>query len=144
MLLVIFVVLWGLSLLMVPCSFGERAVLTEFPQYGGKEVGEELELQGDKLQDWVLYAGAPGGWGKGCWVDYKPPGTQEEVLAYYKRQLDKHGWKVKPVHGEPEVRENSSPTQYLNAYRDGYRYRVMSDRAAGGYGPRLHVEVTKL
>ena len=60
-LLVIFMVLWGLSLLVVPCSFGERAVLAEFPQYGGREVGEELELQGDTLQDRVLYAGAPGG-----------------------------------------------------------------------------------
>jgi hypothetical protein len=128
---------------LAPCDFGERAALTEFPQYGGKAVEEELELGGTSLWDWLLYAGAPGGWGQGCSVPYEPPGPQDEVLAYYERQLSEHGWNVKPVHGEPGVGENS-PTKYLDAYRDGYRYRVMSDRAVGGNNPRLYVEVTGL
>ncbi len=58
------------------------------------------------------------------------------------KRLRENGWNVKPVHGEPGVGKDS-PTQYLNAYRDGYRYEVMSDRATQGYGPRLYVEVIK-
>ena len=65
------------------------------------------------------------------------------MLAYYERQMSEHGWNVNPVHGEPEVGENS-PTQYLDGYREGYRYRIMSDRAVNGHDPHLYVEVSGL
>jgi hypothetical protein len=120
--------------LLTPCDVGERAALAALPQYGDMEVGQELVVGGYGLGDWLYSSLAPGGWGQGCSVPYEPPGPQDEVLPYYQRQLSEHGWNVKPVHGGPEVGENSS-TQYLNAYREGYRYRIMSDRAVGGTDP---------
>ena len=143
LLLVGFLSVWICLRQLTPCDFGESALLAEFPQYGGKEAGQELVVRGYGLGDWLNSSLAPGRWGQGCSVSYEPPGPQVEVLAYYRRQLSEHGWNVKPVHGEPGVGKDS-PTQYLSAYRDGYRYEVRSDRAARGYGPRLYVEVIKV
>ncbi len=142
LLLVGFLGLWICLRQLTPCDFGERTVLAEFPQYGGKEVGQELVVRGYGLGDWLNASLGPGGWGQGCSVSYEPPGPQDEVLAYYERQLSEHGWEVKSVQGEPGVGEDS-PDQYLNAYRDGYRYKVVSTRGVRGYDPRLYVEVSR-
>jgi hypothetical protein len=143
LLLVGFLGVWVWVRILAPCDFGERAALAEFPQYGDKKVGRELVVGSYGLGDWLNSSLAPGGWGQGSSVSYEPPGPQDAVLAYYERHLSEHGWNVKLVHGEPGVGENS-PTQYLDAYRDGYRYRVMSERAVGGNDPRLYVEETGL
>jgi|SRR5829696_3997920 len=126
--LVILVVGMGLSHLLYPCSPDERAVLTEFPQYGGKEVTDEaLHRSPNDPLIWVRWAVAPHpqeGWG--CFATYrKATGTREEHLAYYRRQLEERGWEVGPVRSERGSGGNCCKEFY--AYRDGYRYWVYVD-----------------
>jgi hypothetical protein len=137
--LVIVFATMGFSHLLYPCSPDERAVLTEFSQYGGKEVTDEaLHRSPNDPLIWVRWAVAPHpqeGWG--CFATYsKATGTREEHLAYYRRQLEERGWEVGPVRSERGSGGNCCQEFY--AYRDGYRYWVYVDPVY------LLVEVTRV
>jgi hypothetical protein len=83
-----------------PCGSEEKAALSEFPHYGGAEVGKELEA--------FPLPGKPSG---ACVTGYPAKGgSQEEVASYYEKELNAHGWKVK---------QHSSSTE---ASRNGLRY----------------------
>ena len=96
------------------CGPGERAILREFPHYGGRtpEPMSELEL------------GL-------CSVGYATRAPREEVFAHYGEGLRGRGWEV-------EVREPprwSSEYATLEATRGGYRYDVVYEsdvRLPGG------------
>lgn len=108
------------------CGVGERAVLEEFPHYGGRtpEPRSEIEL--------AL-----------CSVIYTTPAPREEVLAYYEEELRERGWEVRVQ--EPPAR-STEPTG-LEAERGGYGYDVLYESnvrlpggrrvrvIAGGWGP---------
>ena len=84
------------------CDSEEKAVLAEFPHYGGKDVGKDLEV-------FPLPGKARGA----CVTGYPAKGaSQEQVATYYEEKLAEHGWKVKQ---SPEETEAS---------RDGLRYVV--------------------
>lgn len=130
---VVVALLVGVSVPFVSsCSYSERRVLAEFPQYGGKEIGEDIELLGTI----PIFGSTMKG---GCFAYYKTEASQSQVIAYFQEQLTVHGWKVQPVHGEPESGEDS-PYQYLNAYRDGFHYWVISNPDEG---TDMYVEVSR-
>jgi hypothetical protein len=85
------------------CSDRERSVLLEFPQYGGAR----LEPQNDSY------------WG-GCAVSLDTSGVRDEVLGYYRRQLQVHGWTVRDFEeqtpgtgGEPAGSGNAAPSAVI-------------------------------
>jgi len=149
-LLVVLLIAMGFSHLYYPCSTDERAVLTEFPQYGGKEVtdaDEGLNRGPNPPIEWIRWLVGPhpqGGWGCGVGY-YKPTGTREERLAYYKQRLEEHGWEVGRMRSERSVWGICCQSFY--AYRDGYRYWVYAD-SPRRRGPALEgyllVEVTRV
>ncbi len=148
--LVVLGVVLGFSHLSYPCSPDERAILTEFPQYGGKEItdaDEGLNRGPNPPIEWTRWAVGPHpvrGWGCGIGY-YEPTGTREERIAYYTQRLEEHGWKVGPVRSELSVWGVCCKSFY--AYRDGYRYWVYAD-SPRRRGPALEgyllVEVTRV
>jgi hypothetical protein len=72
--LIVLLVALGFSHLLFPCSPDERAVLSEFPQYGGMELTDADEgLNSDLNQpiEWIRWAVGPHpvrGWG--CAIGY--------------------------------------------------------------------------
>jgi hypothetical protein len=111
------------SLLGITCHKAEAEVLKEFPQYGGRVVGEDL---GDPLGQINPFAieGLP----PGCSFPLTlPHATPKQVGAYYEEQLTEHGWKVKRFFG----RDTS-----VEGVRDGYRYEVVY--WPSGHGPASH------
>ena len=146
--LLILVFALGFSHLFYPCSPDERAVLTEFPQYGGKEItdaDEGLNRGPNPPIEWIRWVVGPHpvrGWGCGIGY-YDSPGTPEERLAYYRQELEERGWEVGPVRSERGGGGICCRSFY--AYRSGYRYWVYAD-SFGNPEPSGHllVEVTRI
>jgi len=70
------------------CTFAERSVYGEFPQYGGREIEPRRNME----------AGS-------CWARYETPADKEEVLAYFRGRFAEHGWQKEyggdfPTNGE--------------------------------------------
>jgi len=65
------------------CSDQERAVFLEFPQFGGMvlQPGSDIESGG-------------------CVASFQTADRRDDVIRYYKRQLEQHGWTMQDI-GEP-------------------------------------------
>ena len=57
------------------CTFAERSVYEEFPQYGGREIPPSRNVE----------AGS-------CWARYETSAGKEEVLRYFRGRFAEHGW----------------------------------------------------
>lgn len=101
------------------CDAQEKAALMEFPQYGGKVVGEEIHgpLGGEVLNFPPLQEPPPG-CALGFSVRHASP---KQVSSYYEKKLTEHGWTVKRV---PVDREGDFEYPHLDGTRDGLRYEV--------------------
>ncbi len=147
-LLVFLVIAMGFSHLYYPCSPDERAMLTEFPQYGSKEItdaDEGLHRGPNPTIEWMRWLVGPHpvkGWGCGLGY-YDSPRAPQERLAYYRQRLEEHGWEVGPVRAERGGGGICCRSFY--AYRSGYRYSVYAD-SIGRPEPSGHllVEVTRV
>ena len=146
--LVILVIVLGFSHLLYPCSPDERAILTEFPQNGSKEItdaDEGLHRGPNPPIEWSRWLVGPHpvrGWGCGVGY-YDSTGPRQERLAYYKQRLEERGWEVGPVRSERGG--GGICCQSFYAYRDGYRYWVYADSIGGrGLEGHLLVEVTRV
>jgi hypothetical protein len=104
--IVLFVVLpLARPLLGFTCHAQEKAVLMEFPQYGGRVVGKDIRgpLGGEILTFPPLQEPPPG-----CALEFTDrQATSNQVAAYYGKQLSEHGWKVErfPVSQDPQSEE---------------------------------------
>jgi len=119
------------SLLGITCHKAEDEVLKEFPQYGGRAVGEDLEDPLGQINPFAIEGLPPG-----CTLAFGVPhATPKQVGAYYEEQLTEHGWKVKrsPPERDPYLGPHSTEYPYVKATRDGYRYEVVY--WPSGYGP---------
>src|SRR5919202_3107195 len=103
------------------CDAQEKAALTEFPQYGGRMAGKDLEIYGDEL-NWPPLQEPP----PGCTLEEfaASQASPKQVIEYYEKKLTEHGWTVKvrqyPADGE-------GPADYsVVSNRDGLRYDVDS------------------
>ncbi len=115
LLLVVLVGLLALQMLLFGggCSDEARAILEEFPHYGGRRIEP--------------YPGEAS-----CNVRYPTDASREEVLGYYEKQLRENGWEVGPpkeleIHGEDQSDVSGAPELAgggLGAQRDGYGYGV--------------------
>jgi hypothetical protein len=117
------------------CSDATRVVIAEFPAYGNVE----LEI-GD---------GAEGG----CFASFTAPDASARVLAYYRRQLEHHGWKtsisgVAPASdGQvPSSIPLSSPSQGsrvvgIAGTRDGYSYEISTEPGESPSGVYVAINV---
>ena len=101
------------------CDPREKAAITEFAHYGGKEYGEDLEIHGDEV-NWTPLQEPP----PGCALEFvTPQASSEQVLGYYEEELIEHGWTVKRF---PADREENFEYPHLEGSRDGFRYVVHS------------------
>ncbi|HLL39416.1 MAG TPA: hypothetical protein VK357_07075 [Rubrobacteraceae bacterium] len=107
-----------LDLLGFTCDAEEKAVLMEFPQYGGKVVGKDIKgpLGGEVLNFPPLQEPPPG-----CALEFTDrQATSKQVAAYYEKQLTEHGWKVErfPVSPDPQ---SEKPGDFIYPHVDGTR-----------------------
>ena len=58
------------------CALDEELVYREFPQYGGRQVEPQRDVE----------AGS-------CWARYETSASKEEVLRYYRERFAEHGWR---------------------------------------------------
>jgi hypothetical protein len=87
------------------CDAEEKAILVEFPQYGGRVVGKDIKgpLGGEVLNFPPLQEPPPG-----CALELSARhASPKQVAAYYEKQLTEHGWKVErfPVSPDPQSEE---------------------------------------
>jgi hypothetical protein len=107
------------------CDAEEKAVLMEFPQYGGRVVGKHIKgpLGGEVVNFPSLQAAPPG-----CELGFTDrQATSKQVAAYYEKQLTEHGWKVKRFTVSPDpLSEEPGDFIYphVDGARDGLRYEV--------------------
>lgn len=87
------------------CGEEERAVFSEFPQYGGVE----KEPQPDSLTG-------------GCAVVYETSAPPEKVAGYLAGRLESHGWTVQHRLGAGGEAEEEFGGTLVTASRDGLRY----------------------
>ena len=100
-------------LVLPTCDAQEKAALAEFPQYGGKVAGKNLDIHGDELAP--LQAPAPGS----ALEFATPQGDPKQALGYYEEKLTERGWTVKRF---PVKREGDFEYPHLEGSRDGLRY----------------------
>jgi hypothetical protein len=107
------------------CDAREKAALTEFPQYGGKVVGKDIQgpLGGEILNFPPLQAPPPG-----CELSLTARhASPKQVSAYYKKKLTEHGWKARqfPVSPDPESDEPGDTIDaHVGGTREGFHYEV--------------------
>ena len=107
------------------CDAQEKAVLMEFPQYGGRMIGRDImgPLGGEVLNFPPLQEPPPG-----CVLGFTDrQATSNEVAAYYGKQLTEHGWKVErfPVSQDPQSEEPGDFIYpHVDGSRDDLRYEV--------------------
>jgi hypothetical protein len=100
------------------CDAQEKAVLMDFPQYGGRVVGKDITgpLGGEVLNFPPLQEPPPG-----CALEFTDrQATSMQVAAYYERQLTEHGWQVErvPVSRDPQ---SEAPGDFIYPHVDGTR-----------------------
>ena len=100
------------------CDAEEKAVLMEFPQYGGRVVGKDIEgpLGGEVLNFPPLQEPPPG-----CALELSARhASPDQVAAYYEKQLTEHGWKVErsPVSPDPQ---SEAPGDLIYPHVEGVR-----------------------
>ncbi len=99
------------------CDAEEKAALLEFPQYGGKVPGWNLDIYGDEVNFPALQAPPPG-----CHLRFSAKhASPKQVSAYYEKKLIDHGWTVKRF---PVDREGGFEYAHVEGSRDGLRYDV--------------------
>jgi hypothetical protein len=133
------------------CDAQEKAALVEFPQYGGRVIGKDIEgpLGGEVLNFPPLQEPPPG-----CALEFTDrQASSKQVAAYYENKLTEHGWTVKrfPVDGK-----GNFEYPHVDGTRDGLRYEIhywptdleMGSKASdftadalGKKGTRVHVLV---
>ena len=107
------------------CDAREKAVLTEFPQFGGKVVGRDIQgpLGGETLNFPPLQAPPPG-----CELSLTAGhASPKQVSAYYEKKLTEHGWKARqfPVSPDPESDEQGDTIDaHVGGTREGFHYEV--------------------
>ncbi len=116
------------------CDAQEKAALVEFPQYGGKVAGKDLDIYGDEVNFPPLQAPP-----RGCFLEFGAPQVSpQQVSAYYVEKLAEHGWTVKRF---PVDREGEFEYPHLEGSRDGFRYVVHYFQLPGSEGTDIRVLV---
>ena len=101
------------------CDAREKAALMEFPQYGGKVVGRDINgpLGGETLNFPPLQVSPPG-----CEVSLTARhASPEQVSDYYENRLTEHRWKAMRF---PVDRKGEFEYAHVDGIRDGFHYEV--------------------
>ena len=131
---IVLVVLDLARLILPTCDAQEKATLTEFPQYGGRVTGKDLDMYGDEL-NWPPLQEPP----PGCALEFAiPRASPEQVLGYYEERLTEHGWTVKRF---PVKREGDFEYPHLEGSQEGFRYVVHSFQLPGSGVTEIRVLV---
>ena len=105
------------------CTFAERSVYGEFPQYGGREIPPSRNVE----------AGS-------CWAGYETPADKAEVLRYFRGRFAEHGWQEErvgyfPTNGELVMRRGRQ------VYELGWYPRAPDGRFPSPRGTEVVVQV---
>lgn len=131
---IVFVVLEFTRLVLPTCDAQEKAALAEFPQYGGRVAGKDLDIYGDEL-NWPPLQEPP----PGCALEFATPqGNPEQALGYYEKKLTEHEWTAKRF---PVQRERDFEYPHLEGSREDFRYVVHSFELPGSGVTEIRVLV---
>ena len=123
-------------LVLPTCDAQEKAALAEFPQYGGRVAGKDLDIHGDE-PNWPPLQEPP----PGCALEFATPqASPEQVLGYYEEELTEHGWTVERF---PVDKKGEFEYPHLEGTRDGLRYMVHSFELPGSGVTDIRVLVYK-
>lgn len=89
------------------CDEEERAVLSEFPQYGGVEKDPHADSES-----------------AGCALFYNTSAPPVDVAAYLAKELEGHGWKVEQQLKAKGDGSNQFSGTLVTAHRDGLTYEA--------------------
>lgn len=101
------------------CDAREKAALVEFPQYGGRIVGRDIQgpLGGEVVNFPPLQEPPPG-----CALGFSVrEASPKQVSSYYEKKLAEHGWTVERV---AVNRKGDFEYPHVDGTRDGLRYQV--------------------
>jgi hypothetical protein len=101
------------------CDAQEKASLVEFPQYGGRMVGKDIQgpLGGEVVNFPPLQEPPPG-----CALGFSVrQASPKQVASYYEKKLAEHGWAVERV---AVNRKGDFEYPHVDGTRDGLRYEV--------------------
>jgi len=137
--IVLFVTSRVAAYVLPSCGSQEKAAISQFTHYGGREAGKDLDVHGDEL-NWPPLQEPP----PGCALEEfaEPQVSPKQVVEYCERKLTEHGWaatvKRYPADGE-------GPAEYsVVGNRDGLRYDVYSFALEPDYEPAdIRVNVYK-
>jgi hypothetical protein len=143
LLLGVAIVLVGISLVtpyvLPSCGSQEKAAITQFTHYGGREAGKDLDIFGDELNLPPLQEPPPG-----CALEEfaAPQALPKQVVAYYEKKLSKHGWEATV---ERYSADGEGPADHsVVGNRDGLRHVVYSFALEPDYEPaEIRVNVYK-
>ena len=100
----------GLSTVLAGCNEEEYRVYAEFDQYGSHQP--------------QLYSNPESGT---CSARFTARTSEKELLSYYEKRLEEHGWSVTVETSRQNQQQSESdivPTALLRAERDGFSYTV--------------------
>ena len=105
------------------CSDATRKVIGEFPAYGNNslDVGD----------------GAEGG----CFASFTTPDSGADVIAYYRRQLQLHGWRTHVSAIAPTEAGSGSTVTGIGGERGGYSYEVGTEAGESPSGVSVAINV---
>ncbi len=124
------------------CDAREKAALVEFPQYGGKVVGKDIQgpLGGETLNFPPLQSPPPG-----CELSLTAKGASpQQVSAYYEKKLTEHGWKAErfPVGPDPQSDEPGDTIDaHVHGTRGDFHYEVYYSPVNKGEDTYAYVRV---
>jgi hypothetical protein len=107
------------DVLGLTCDAQEKAALVEFPQYGGRMVGKDIQgpLGGEVVNFPPLQEPPPG-----CALGFSVrDASPKQVSSYYEKKLAEHGWTVERV---AVNRKGDFEYPHVDGTRDGLRYEV--------------------
>jgi hypothetical protein len=107
------------DVLGLTCDAQEKAALVEFPQYGGRMVGKDIQgpLGGEVVNFPPLQEPPPG-----CALGFSVrDASPKQVSSYYEKKLAEHGWTVERV---AVNRKGDFEFPHVDGTRDGLRYEV--------------------
>src|SRR3989344_2466010 len=130
-------IFWIYPLLNPPQSFNkcsglEKAIFFEFPHYDDKSLNPDDEKDPARGS---------------CTVNFYSPDASDQIVDYYRGQLQNHGWDIKEDKGN--ARDGTPHVGFLTqrqilAEREGFLYYVSANQSLSGKTTEIRIEIQKM
>ena len=135
--LILTTTIWIYPLLNPPQSFNkcsglEKAIFFEFPHYDDKSLNPDDEKDPARGS---------------CTVNFYSPDASDQIVDYYRGQLQNHGWDIKEDKGN--ARDGTPHVGFLTqrqilAEREGFLYYVSANQSLSGKTTEVRIGIQKM